>query len=170
MPPPVAVQPGSSEAARRRVGWGRRFFPEIADREARASFANICQRVLCELEDLEQSDCLAGGKVSEEGAGFIVQIDDLLESLFDCPFGQGESLKGVVVAIQSQTRNADWTQEIVSFLREAMVFLQARYAVNDQTIDEVYEIIKEHGLDPFRGTVSDEGIKTQYRLVRVDES
>lgn len=170
VPPPDVAQPGFSEFARRRLGWGRRFFPEIEDREARASFANICQQILCELEDLEQSDCLADGKVTEEGAGFVAQVDNLLESLFDCPFGQGESLKGVVVAIQSQTKNVDWTEDVVSFLREAMVFLRARYAVNDQTIDELYEIIKGHGLNPFRGTVSDEGIKTQYRLVRVDES
>jgi len=122
--------------------------------------------VLGELDDLEATDYLVDGKVSDEGAGVIAEIANLLENLFDCPFGEGESLKSVVVAIQSQTNNADWSGQVVGFLRDVMVFLRARYVVNDQTVDEVYEIVKEHGLDPFRGSVSDRGIRTRYRLVK----
>jgi hypothetical protein len=151
------ISPGEEE--RRRLGWGPRYLPDINGREERQQFSQICERVLQELDDLDAADYLADGKVSDEGAGVVAEIGSLLEQLFDCPFGEGESLKSVVVAIQSQTNNADWTSEIVAFLRDTMQFLRARYLVNDQTVDEVYQILKEHGLDRFRGSVSDRGIK-----------
>jgi len=154
---------------RKRLGWGAQYLPPIDGREERRRFSEICGRVLGELDDLEGADYLVDGKVSDEGAGVIAEIANLLEKLFDCPFGEGESLKSVVAAIQSQTNNADWSRQIVDFLRDVMVFLRARYVVNDQTVDEVYEIVKEHGLDPFRGSVSDRGIKTRYRLVKAED-
>ena len=157
------------EEERRRLGWGAQYRPAIGGREERQQFSQICGRVLEELDELQATDCLVDGKVSDEGAGFIAEIEDLLENLFDCRFGDGESLKSVVVAIQSQVNNADWNGQVVTFLREVMAFLRARYVLNDQTVDEVYEIIKECGLDPFRGSVSDRGIKTRYRLVKVDD-
>jgi len=157
------------EEERRRLRWGPQYLPEIDGREERRQFSQICEQVLDELEGLEAADYLMDGKVSDEGAGVVAEIANLLEQLFDCPFGDGESLKSVVVAIQSQTNNVDWTPEILAFLRDTMQFLRARYVVNDQTVDEVYEILKEHGLDPFRGSVSDRDMKTRYRLVEVEE-
>lgn len=157
------------EEERKRLGWGPQYLPRIDGREEQQQYSQICGRVLEELDELEAADYLVDGTVSDEGAGVVAEIANLLEQLFDCPFGQGESLKSVVVAIQSQTNNADWTPEIVAFLRDTMQFLRARYVVNDQTVDEVYEILKEHGLDPFRGSVSDRDIKTRYRLVEVEE-
>ena len=161
------ISPGEEE--RRRLGWGPQYLPRIDGREERRQFSQICEQVLDELDDLETADYLVDGKVSDEGAGVVAEIGNLLEQLFDCPFGQGESLKSVVVAIQSQTNNADWTPQIVAFLRDTMQFLRARYVVNDQTVDEVYQILNEHGLDRFRGSVSDRGIKTRYRLVEVEK-
>jgi len=158
----------AGQEERKRLGWGEKYVPPIEGREERRQFAQICQRVLSELDALRDAQYVMDGRVADEGAGVVAEITNLLESLFDCPFGEGESLKSTVVAIQSQTNNADWSQEIVDFLREAMGFLQARYVVNEQTVDEVYEIMREHALDPFRGSVSDRGIKTRYRLVKDD--
>jgi len=118
---------------------------------------------------LELADYIANGRVADEGAGTIAEIASLLESMFDCPFGEGESLKSVVVAIQSQTNNAEWTRQTVEFLRDAITFLSARYVIDDQTVDELYKIMEEHALDPFRGSVSNRGIKTRYRLVEVED-
>ena len=99
----------------------------------------------------------------------MAQVDSLLETMFDCPFGEGECLKSVVVAVQSQVNNVDWTRDIVKFLRNVMSFLRVRYVVNDQTVDEIYDMMKEQNLDPFRGSVSDRDIKTRYRLIEVDD-
>ncbi len=150
-------------------GWGEHHLPRIQDREARQHFSEISQKVLSELEELELAGYVANGTVTSEAAGTIAEIAKLLETMFDCPFGEEESLKSVVVAIQSQTNNVDWTRQIVDFLRDVMTFLRARYVVNDQTVDEVYQIMKEHGLDSFRGSVSDRGIKTHYHLVETKD-
>ncbi len=170
---PVDLPTGDGTAAgeeeRKRLGWGECYSPRIEDREARQQFSQICQRMLCELADLELADYFRDGKLVDEGAGPVAEIGDLLERMFDCPFGDGESLKSAVVAIQSQVNNADWTDQTVRFLRDAMTFLSARYIVNDQTVDELYKIMEEHGLDPFRGSVSDRGIKTHYRLVEMKD-
>lgn len=158
-----------AEEARRKSRWGPKYSPELHDRENRGRFAQICSQILLELEQLRSAGCVHDGEVSEEGAGSVVEINRLLEQLFDCPFGDGESLKGVVVAIQSQTNNITWTENTVGFLQDVCEFLQARYLVNSQTVDEVYEIMKERGLDRFRGVVSDAGVERHYRLVEMDE-
>ena len=161
------VSPGQQE--RERNKWGPRYSPKIDDRASQQEFSQICQKILIELDDLEAADCYVDGIVAHEGAGVVAQVDSLLETMFDCPFGEGESLKSVVVAIQSQVNNVDWTRDIVKFLRNVMSFLRVRYVVNDQTVDEIYDMMREQNLDPFRGSVSDRDIKTRYRLVEVDD-
>ncbi len=156
-----------SEEARIAQAWGPRFMPDIEQRKAREQFSLICQRIKCELDDLALSDGFVNGRVMDHAAGVIVEIAQLLEALFDCPFGEGESLKAVVVTIQSQTNNVKWSQETVAFLKDVASFLRARYVINDQTVDEVYKIMQEHGLDPFRGSISDRDIRTRYHLVEV---
>jgi len=157
------------EQARQRNNWGSLYSPKIDDRASQQEFSQICQKILIELDDLEAADCYVDGAVGHEGAGVVAQVDSLLEAMFDCPFGEGESLKSIVVAVQSQVNNVDWTTDIVEFLRSAMSFLRVRYVVNDQTVDEIYDMMRERNLDPFRGSVSDRDIKTRYRLVEVDD-
>lgn len=155
----------SGQEARERLGWGERFVPPMASRKGRQQFSQICQRILCELDSLELAEYFADGKVTAEGAGVIAEIATLLEAMFDCPFGEGESVKSVAVAIQSQTNNVEWTEQLTVFLRDVMKFLRARYVVNDQTVDEVYQMMNEHGLDQFRGAISDSDVKKRYRLI-----
>jgi len=161
------VTPG--EEARRNLRWGENYLPAIPDSEARQHFSCICQRIVCELRDLDLAGRFVDGILADEGAGAVAEIASLLETMFDCPFGDGEALKSVVVAIQSQTNNAGWTQQTIGFLRAVMTFLSARYLINEQTVDEVYAIMEEHGLDRFRGSVSDRGIRTRYRLVEIKD-
>ena len=165
----ISARQQMPERERERIGWGRRYSPEIVDRAARQEFSQVCQSVLTELNDLEAADYYVNGVVTSEGAGVVAQVGSHLETMFDSPFGEGESLKSVVVAIQSQVNNVDWTRDIVEFLRKAMSFLCVRYVVNDQTVDRIYDMMKEQNLDPFRGSVSDRGIKTRYRLIEVDD-
>lgn len=165
----VEDEAGRGEDARKRIGWGERFRPRIADREARQRFSQICQKILCELDGMELAGTVVDGRVTDEGAGAIAEIANLLDAMFHCPFGEGESLKSVVVAVQSQTNNVEWTRRLIEFLRDVMKFLRVRYVLNDQTVDEVYQIMKDHDLDEFRGSVSDIGIRTRYHLVRVDD-
>jgi len=70
--------------------------------------------------------------------------------------------------LQSQLNNAQWTERHVAFLRASIQHLRARWLVNDQTADEIDDLIEEFGLDPFRGTVSDSGVLVQYRIEKVD--
>lgn len=106
--------------------------------------------------------------IEEEASGTVAEIQDLLERLYDCLFGEGESLKSVVVVIQSQLNNAKWTTKHVSFLRSAIKFLRVRRIVNDQTVAEIGAMIEEYGLDPFRGTVTDDGFVARYRVEKIE--
>ena len=152
--------------ARDARGWGRKFMPELSDADGRRDYKRCCDDLDAEIRQLDEH--VADGVVADEAAGVIAEIQALLERLYDCSFGEGESLKSVVVALQSQLNNAQWTERHVAFLQASIQHLRARWVVNDQTVDEIYAMIEEHGLDPFRGTVSDSGILVQYRIERVD--
>lgn len=145
--------PSAGLVARRRRGWGPRFDPNLEDQDVRSEYRRICNDLDNEVVDLR--DALVGDSLPDEAAGTIAQVNDLLERLYDCPFGSGESLKAVVVAIQSQTNNIRWDARHVRFLDAVTQYLKARYVISDQTVNEVDQMIAEQGLDVFRGTVSD---------------
>jgi hypothetical protein len=42
-----------------------------------------------------------------------------------------------------------------------------RWVVNDQTVSEIDDMIEEHGLDPFRGTVTGENVAVRYRIEKI---
>lgn len=157
-----------AQETRRRQGWGNRYEPKVEDAEGRTLFYRICDDLEAELRAID--DVMADGEVTEEGAGVIAEVEHHLERLYDCPFGEGESLKGVVVAIQSQLSNARWTVQHVNFLKAALLFLRARWVINDQTVDTIDDMIEEHGLDVFRGTVSEPDVVTRYIIAEARES
>jgi hypothetical protein len=151
---------------RERHGWGHRYEPKVADADGRAKFKRICNDLDAEVSELRAS--LVNETVPDEASGVMAEIQRLLELLYDCPFGQGESLKSVVVALQSQLNNAQWTAKHVDFLHAAVQHLRVRSVVNDQTVDAMNELIKEHGLDVFRGTVCDSPVVTTYVIRKTD--
>lgn len=154
----------SFERAREAAGWGSRFKPPI-DHDKYASYRRICDDLNSEVATL--TDFLVDGTVTEEASGVVAEIESDLERLYDCHWGEGESLKRAVIAIQSQINNARWTAKHVDFLRSAVSFLRPRYLVNDLAVDELNQMIEQHGLDQFRGSVSDSEVATRYRIERI---
>jgi len=156
-----------SLGARYKRGWGPKYEPPVADEDGRTRFRRLCDDLAAYVQQVDQF--LADGVVADDGAGIVAEIQASLEQLYRCPFGLGESLKSVVVAIQSQVNNAIWTDRHVAFLKAVTRFLRRRYVVSKQTADEVFDMIEEYGLDPFRGSVSDTGVRVRYRLERVQD-
>ena len=61
------------------------------------------------LEAERINDFITNGVVTDEGLEVIAEVEVLLEALYDCPWSEGENLRKVVVLIQSQLLNANWT-------------------------------------------------------------
>lgn len=152
---------------RRKLGWGSRFLPPVEGLEEYALFRRICDDLVSEVDAI--SDFVVDGKVTEEGLGAVVEIEHLLDRLYGCNWGQDEILQRAVVAIQSQVNNAHWTTRHVEFLTDVLRFLRARYVLSESTIDECYVMIEKHGLDPFRGTVSEPEVVKRYRIIEVQD-
>ncbi len=152
--------------AREIRGWGQHYKPELDAAEARQEYRRICDSIKAEVRLLQ--DYVEDGYVVDEASGVIAEIQDWLETLYDCPFGEGESLKSVVVGLQSQLNNVRWTKQHVDFLTAAIHQLCVRWVVNDQTADDIDDMIEEFGLDVFRGTVSDSDVLVEYRIEKVE--
>jgi hypothetical protein len=129
-------------------------------------FREICQDLHAESQVVAKY--LIGNMVAEEGAGAVAEIQSLLERLYDCRFGQGESLKSIVVLLQSQLNNANWTSPHVDLLRLTDDLLRTRNVPDDQTVAEVGDLIEECGLNPFRGSVADNGLVARYRIEKIE--
>lgn len=133
------------------------------DRTSFLAFRRICNELKHEIAVAKQH--LTDGVVDEFGLPSILHIEALLEELFDCDWGQGEHLQRIVVAIETQTKNAEWTSSHVAFLDEFIGFLSTRYVIDDVVVSQCVATIKSHGLDPFRGTVAEPETVKKYRIV-----
>jgi hypothetical protein len=131
------------------------------------AFRGLCDEILNELRQIDVF--LVGDEVNDEGAAVVVEVEELLERLYNCPFGQGESLKRVVVAVQSQVNNVPWARRHVEFLKEIVRYLRVRYLVDEASVHACYEMMKARGLDPFRGTVCEPRVVKRYRLEEVKD-
>ncbi len=152
--------------ARDQRGWGARFPARTNNEEPhRRQYKLLCEDVLEHLRDLQ--GYIEDGVLADDASSGIAEIQQLLEEMYDCPFGQGESLKSVVVALQSQVHNVEWTPVHVKFLRAAFEYLRRRWIITGQTAAEIDDIIEEFGLDVFRGTVSDADVLVEYHLEKV---
>jgi hypothetical protein len=138
------------------------------DRSSFAEFRRICNKLKHEVSRAKEH--VTNGVVDEFGLPAVLSIEDLLDQLFDCEWGQGEHLQRVVVAIESQTKNIEWTASHVAFLEDFIGFLTARYVVDDYVVAQCVSSIKAHGLDPFRGTVAEPGILKKYKIVECDDN
>ena len=164
---PVSNSPQIGLRARQRRGWGPLYEPNLMDEDGRLEFRRICNDLDAEICALRAS--LVGETIPDEASGAMAEIQRLLELLYDCPFGEGESLKSAVVALQSQLNNAQWTVKHVDFLDAAIQHLRVRSVVNDQTVDAINKMITEIGLDVFRGTVSDSQVLATYAIRKIDK-
>ncbi len=133
------------------------------DRSGFEEFRRICSALRHEVSKAKQH--LTDGVVDEFGLPAILHIEDLLDELFDCDWGQSECLQRVTVAIESQIKNVEWTSTHVGFLEEYIAFLACRYLIDEFVVSECIASIKSHGLDPFRGTVAEPERLKEYRIV-----
>ncbi len=129
-------------------------------------------RQLCDLiiGDVRRADgYFAEGALTDEGLGFVVEVLAHLEELYRCGWGEGEYLKRVVVAIQSQVNNAAWDRAHLAFLQEFMPYLRNLQQVDDKTVDVCFAAIRRHDLDPFRGSLSMDGSLRRHGIEDVRE-
>ncbi len=129
------------------------------------AFRRICDQLRSEIGRIDEF--VDNSSVTDEGLEVVVEVEHLLELLYDCPWGEGESLKRVVVAIQSQVANAKWTVNHVDFLKDVINRLRIRYLINDAVVDDCYELIETHGLEEFRGSVTETETRKKYRIEEV---
>jgi hypothetical protein len=154
--------------ARERSHWGHNFSPELRDRDAHQRYQRIVEDLYVNVVSLKP--CIHKGRVTRDGLGFVVEIDRLLDELYRCEWGPGENLKSAVVVIQSQIKNAKLKDAHVRFLDEAILHLRACYFVTENTVQDIYSLVGAKGLDRFRGTLSGNGVKTRYRIVKAKKT
>lgn len=126
-------------------------------------FRRICDAVLTEIGQLQE--LLAGDQLIGDWFGPVVEIEALLEKLYDTPWGEAEALKRIVVSIQAQINNSPLDGRHVRFLTEVFRNLRVRYLIDSIAVDEVQHAVKRHGLDLFRGTVSEPVVRKRYMIV-----
>ena len=113
----------------------------------------ICDAILTEIGQLQE--LMTGDQLVGDWFGLVVEIQALLEQLYDTPWGEAESLKRIVVAIQAQINNAPLDGRHVSFLTDVFRNLRVLHLINSAAVNEVLNAVKRHKLDLFRGTVSE---------------
>lgn len=148
-----------------RLGGGYRHTTPQKDEQTRV-LRLVCDDILNELDELEE--CLVD---SDDFAGPAAEILSCLEQLYDLPFGTpgDESLKRVVVALKGQVVNVDWDSNLCGFLREAIGRVRVRWVIDEDTIDELHDLMDKFGLDTLRGTIGDSGFLKRYRIVEITD-
>ena len=126
-------------------------------------FRRICDAILTEIGQLQEF--LNGDRLVGDWFGPVVEIEALLEQLYDTPWGEAESLKRIVVAIQAQINNSTLDHRHVSFLTDVFRNLRVRYLIDSAAVDEVLRAVQQHKLDLFRGTVSEPIIQKRFKIV-----
>jgi hypothetical protein len=154
--------------AREALGWGLKYVPKRHDEMGEKQLQRICQSLDEETEALG-SLIIDDTLPEEESASHIAEIQALLEKLYDCPFGHGESLKTIAVILQAQLNNVVWSPNHVRLIEQAVSVLKARKDIDEYTIDEVNDMIEERGLDQFRGVISGDDYISEYRIEKIDK-
>jgi hypothetical protein len=168
MPAGISIPTGM----RRQAGQSKNGNIDSRKRQAEASdakradyqkFRAICDEIIAEIEQLETY--FQGDELDSDAAPYILEIEDALERLYSCHWGENDSLKMVVVALQSQLNNAQWDRRHVTLLRNRVAGLRKAYLIDDQFVNECYQEIDELGLNEFRGTLSEGELRKRYRIV-----
>jgi hypothetical protein len=130
-------------------------------------FRRHCDQLRLEAEKI--FDFISEGVVADEGLEVIVEIEHHLETLYDCPWSEGENLRRVVVLLQSQLLNAKWTEKHAKFFREAIQLLRLSYVINADLIEQIFNLVEEFELDQFRGAVTETDVRRRYRIEEIVE-
>jgi hypothetical protein len=129
-------------------GWGSKYVPPFARRSSRDVFFRIVDQIV-ELVDRLILD--ANDRVLDEQQNLIAEIESLLEQLYECEWGEGESLKKIVVEVQSQVLQTQWDRRHVLLVARTSKTMRARYLIDDKLVAECHSWVEEVGLDPLRG-------------------
>ena len=152
---------------RERLGWQKNFFPPVQNSSGYRTFRMLCDSLVAETKELRQF--VADGQVTEYGFGAIAEVSSILDELYECQWGESECLKNIVVAVRFQIGNVRWTEAHVAFLEELAVFLRARYLIDDDVVEMCYDMVDAHGLDVFRGTISEPEVVREFKVVEVTD-
>jgi hypothetical protein len=154
--------------ARRDAGWGLAYEPPTRKQDYNR-FRRICDDLLDEVKQLDQF--VDGEIIADEASGIEARILDLLDmQLYDCKWGEGESLKSVTSVILAQLNNVDWRAIHYRFLAEVIPMLRTRYIIDAGVTESVQDIIDRTGLVQFRGSVMETDLKFRYKVVREEAS
>lgn len=129
-------------------------------------FRTTCDAILRELRRIKPA--VGRTELPDDWVTAAAEIEGLVQELYDISWGKKDALKRVVVKVESQINNAIWTHRHVGFLEDVFVALRNRYSVNDTTVREVAELVKSHDLPLFRGSLSADHLRKQFKLVEVE--
>ncbi len=129
-------------------------------------FRTICDAVLREVRRLKPA--ASQTTLPDDWMTAAAEIEALVQDLYDVAWGEKDALKRVVVKVESQINNAIWDHRHVGFLEDVFVSLQHRYSINDTTVGEVADLVKDRGLPLFRGTLSADNLRKHFKLVEVE--
>jgi hypothetical protein len=160
--PSGEISPNAMKA-RELSNWGPLYEPPTRKNDYQ-NYRRILDELVGNIEQLRPSVTFEG--VGDDAAAFEAEIQNLLETLYDCAWGEGESLKSAVVAIQSQLNNAIWTTTQFELLSGSIALLRSRYVVDTGVVDAIYDLVEQLGLEQFRGTITASDVKWDYELVR----
>jgi hypothetical protein len=152
---------------REELGWQKNFFPPVRNAAEYRKFRKLCDSLVAETAELRQF--VVGGRITEYGFGAIAEVLSILDELYECKWGEGECLKNIVVAVRFQIGNVRWTESHVAFLEDLAVFLRARYLIDDDVVEMCYDMVDSHGLDMFRGTLSEPEVVREFKVVEVTD-
>lgn len=97
----------------------------------------LCGQILAQLE----------GKPSQS------LIEGLLDRLFDLPV-RGETLKRIVVVVESQISRSDLDLSRVRFLRDLFAHLRDCDELCERDLEWCYGLMKAYFFNPFRGSIT----------------
>jgi hypothetical protein len=163
MSPDVAFEARRPEVSEREVRSPRGSVKEAA---AYQDFRRICDDLLSEAKHAD--DFLVDGLLSDRGIEVVVEVEALLDALYRTKWGEYECLKRIVLAIGSQLYNTQWTCAHVGFLKEVATLLRISYHVDDSLVAECLKLIRSHGLEVFRGTLTETDVRRKYRIVEAE--
>lgn len=140
-----------NEPGARPANWGSQYVPPFTRKSARDDFF----RLVDQIENLsDKLTCDEDNLVVGEQEGLVAEIESLFEKLYECPWGEGEALKRIVLEVQLQIRQVKWDRRHVLFVSRVAKTLRARYLIDEPLVNEVYSWMEEYGLDPFRAVFS----------------
>lgn len=146
-------------------------FRVVSKRRSRASgfdyqgFRALCDNLYAEAQELQR--VASHEDFGSSTDGFALELGALLDELYDfeaMPVKQKDILERIVVEVQSQLNNVDWDTRHISFIFDFAGFIRSRSHLVEDHLGIVIDMIKECGLDPYRGTLSGSDSIKKYNL------